>query len=89
MWQSIYFHILEFNSNCEINLFQLEMMLFIEDLSLILKAMLLNLFFSPFSITSKSFFLFIDATIPAQIEFRSILGCSLRFGPFQIILVEI
>ena len=76
MWQSIYFHILEFNSNCEINLFQLEMMLFFEDLSLILKAMLLNLFFSPFSITSKSFYLFIDATITSSNRI------SVNFGVF-------
>ena len=45
MWQSIYFHILEFNSNYEINLCQLGIMLFLEDLSLILRVVSLNLFF--------------------------------------------
>ena len=45
MWQSIYFHILEFNSNYEINLCQLEIMFFLEDLGLILRVVSLNLFF--------------------------------------------
>ena len=59
MWQSIYFHILEFNSNYEINLFQLEKILFLEDLSLILRLVSLNLF-SPFCLNH---FFFVVATI--------------------------
>ena len=69
-WGSLYTLIcVEFNSNYVMNLFLIEMMLFFKDLSLIIRVMLLSLFFLPhFSKKSKSiFFFFFLATLTSKL----------------------